>query len=104
MVTTSLAKTKNVAIRGGYEYHGSAYKDVAFGTNQPNADANMMVFGGGLGYRAGGFFADVTYRYSTLEDYDFPYPTPVSTVYPAPQSAKFHTTRHDVLFTLGFRF
>jgi hypothetical protein len=99
-----LMATQNVSIRGGYEYHGSAYNDMAFGTNQANADANMMVYGGGLGYRAGGFFADITYRYSTLKDFDYPYPIPYSTQYPAPQAASFHTVRHDVLFTLGFRF
>lgn len=96
--------TKSVSVRAGYEYHGSAYNDYAFGTQQPNSESNMMVFGGGLGYRAGGFFADVTYRYSTLEDSDFPYPTPYSTIYPEPQAASFQTIRHDVLFTLGFRF
>jgi hypothetical protein len=99
-----LMATSNVALRAGFQYHGSAYNDMAFGTTQANADANMMVYSGGIGYRAGSFFADVTYRYSTLENYDFPYPTPISTIYPEPQSASFENIRHDVLFTLGFRF
>jgi len=96
--------TGNVSVRGGFEYHGSAYNENAFGAKQLNSDANMMVYSGGLGYRSGSFFADVTYRYSNLENYDYPYPTPASEIYPAPAAASFTTIKHDVLFTLGFRF
>ena len=99
-----LMATKNVSFRAGYEYHGSAYKDVAFGTSQLNSDANMMVYGGGIGYRTGMFFADITYRYSTLKNYDYPYPIPYAEIYPVPQAASFQTIRNDVLFTIGFRF
>ena len=99
-----LNATSNFSLRGGFEYHGSAYNERAFGTTQLNSDANMMVYATGIGYRNGLFFADLTYRYSTLEDYDFPYPTPYSTVYPAPEAASFKNVRNDVLFTLGFKF
>jgi hypothetical protein len=99
-----LMASKNFSLRGGFEYHGSAYNERAFGTNQPNSDTKMMVYSTGIGYRSGLFFADLTYRYSNIEDYDYPYPTPVSTVYPEPESASFKTFRNDVLFTLGFKF
>ncbi|TNF42540.1 MAG: hypothetical protein EP310_05870 [Bacteroidetes bacterium] len=99
-----LMATSKVSIRGGFEYHGSAYNETAFGTNQLNADSKMMVYSGGIGYRSGSFFADLTYRYSNLEDYDYPYPTPVSTVYPEPEAASFKSIRNDILFTLGFKF
>lgn len=99
-----LMATKNVSLRGGFEYHGSAYNNVAFGTNQLNSDANMLVYATGIGYRTGLFFADLAYRYSTLEDYDYPYPTPYSEVYPAPQAASFKTVKNDVLLTIGFKF
>ena len=96
--------SKNFSVRGGFEYHGSAYNENAFGTRQLNADSKMMVYSTGIGYRTGLFFADLTYRYSSLEDYDYPYPTPVSEIYPEPQAASFKTIRNDVLFTLGFKF
>jgi long-subunit fatty acid transport protein len=99
-----LMASKNFSVRGGFEYHGSAYNENAFGTRQLNADSKMMVYSTGIGYRAGLFFADLTYRYSSLEDYDYPYPTPVSEVYPEPQAASFKTIKNDVLFTLGFKF
>lgn len=99
-----LIASKNFSVRGGFEYHGSAYNENAFGTRQLNADSKMMVYSTGIGYRTGLFFADLTYRYSSLEDYDYPYPTPVSEIYPEPQAASFKTIRNDVLFTLGFKF
>jgi long-subunit fatty acid transport protein len=99
-----LMATKNISLRAGYEYHGTAYNDVAFGTSQLNSDANMMVYGGGIGYRTGLFFADLAYRYSTLKNYDYPYPIPYDEIYPVPQSASFNNIRNDVLFTIGFKF
>jgi len=96
--------TTNISVRGGFEYHGSAYNEVAFGTSQPNSEANLMVYSTGIGYRTKFFFADLAYRYSTIEDYDYPYPTPYSEVYPAPAAASFKTVKNDVLFTLGFKF
>jgi hypothetical protein len=99
-----LMANKNFSVRGGFEYHGTAYNDVAFGTNQLNSDANTLVYSTGIGYRTGLFFADLAYRYSTLKDYEYPYPTLSSNDYPAPQAASFNTIKNDVLFTIGFRF
>lgn len=95
---------KNVSLRGGFEYHGSAFNDVAFGGPQKNADANLMVYSAGIGYRTGVFFADLAYRYSTVTEYDAPYPTPYDELYPVPEMASFKTIKNDVLFTLGIRF
>jgi hypothetical protein len=103
-IGAELMATKNISLRGGFEYHQSPYNKTAFGTKQLNADANTLVYAGGIGYRTGSFFADLAYRYSTLENYDYPYPTPVSTAYPAPEAASFKTIKNDVIFTLGFRF
>lgn len=99
-----LMATSKVSLRGGFEYHGSAYNERAFGTSQLNSDANMMVYAGGIGYRTGLFFADLAYRYSTLEDFDYPYPTPFSEIYPAPEAASFKTVKNDILLTIGFKF
>lgn len=103
-VGAELMATNNFSLRGGFEYHATAYNEVAFGTNQLNSDEKMLVYAAGIGYRTGLFFADLTYRYSTLENYDYPYSTPSSNAYPAPQAASFNTIKNDVLFTLGFRF
>ncbi len=99
-----LMATSKISLRGGFEYHGSAYNERAFGTTQLNSDANMMVYAGGIGYRTGLFFADLAYRYSTIEDYDYPYPTPFSEIYPAPEAASFKMVKNDILLTIGFKF
>lgn len=93
-----------VSLRGGYELHGSAFNSQAFGASQPNSNSNLNVYSGGLGYKSGLFFFDIAYRYSVLDNFDLPYPTPVSDYYPAPQIASVNTVRHNVLFTFGYRF
>lgn len=99
-----LMATKNISLRGGFEYLQSPYNKTAFGINQLNADANTLVYAGGIGFRTGSFFTDLAYRYSTLENYDYPYPIPVDEIYPIPEAASFKTIKSDVIFTLGFRF
>lgn len=99
-----LMASKSVSLRAGLEYHPTAYNSMAFGARQPNSDANLMVYSGGLGYRSGAFFADLAYRYSTTEIYDMPYKTPVSTAYAEPKTISYDMTKHDVLFTVGFKF
>ncbi len=92
------------SLRGGYEWHQSAYNSYSFGASQLNSGADLMVYSGGLGYRMGLFFADVAYRYSVSDSYDLPYPTPVSDIYPAPKTIGFNTVKHDVLLTVGYKF
>lgn len=99
-----LVATDNVSLRAGLELHPSAYNTNAFGAFQPNSDANLMVYSGGLGYRSGSFFADIAYRFSTMESFDLPYPTPVLTSYPVPEFINNKLIKHDILFTLGFKF
>lgn len=99
-----LVPTSQFRLRGGFEYHGSPYESTAFGASQKNADSNMMVYSGGVGFYAGMFFADLTYRYSSITEYEAPYATPQMEIYPVPQMASFKTIKNDVLFTLGFRF
>lgn len=96
--------TKNLSLRTGYELQQSAYKANSFGVSQPNSNANLNVFSGGLGYRLGDFFADVAYRYSVINDQHLPYPTPESENFPEPQFIDFKTAKNDVLFTFGFKF
>ena len=95
---------KAVSLRGGYELHQSAYNSNSFGASQPNSDANLMVYSGGLGYKSGLFFADIAYRYSVIDHSDLPYSTPVSETYPAPKMINFNTVKHDVLLTIGYKF
>ncbi len=94
----------NISLRAGYQLYPSAYKPQAFGTDQPNNDANLSVLSAGLGYKTGGFSFDIAYRYNTLTEYNLPYPAPESNNYPAPGMAKFDSKQNQIMFTLGFRF
>lgn len=103
-VGAELLVANNVSLRGGYEYYPSPYKKQAFGEVQPNADADNVTFSGGLGYKSGGFFFDLAYRYSYMKDYDMLYPTPGGTFYQPSEMASFSNDKHNLMFTLGFRF
>jgi len=96
--------TDNISLRAGLESYPSAYNAEAFGVSQPNADANLMVYSAGIGYKMGGFFLDVAYRYTDAEAYDLLYHAPSSEYYPSPEMAGFNTVKNKVFFTLGFRF
>ena len=95
-----------VSLRAGYELQLSAYNDYAMDSFQPNSEANLNVYSGGIGYRSGPFFADVSYRYSIINDYILPYsaPIPGGFTYPDPQVIEQKTVRNNVLLSLGFRF
>ncbi|NOR74725.1 MAG: hypothetical protein GQ525_06160, partial [Draconibacterium sp.] len=64
--------SKSLSLRGGFELQQSAFNSNSFGSSQPNSDANLMVYSGGLGYHSGSFFADIPYRYSVIESCDLP--------------------------------
>ena len=96
--------SKAISLRGGYEYQQSAFNTNAFGAAQPNSNANLMVYSGGLGFKSGLFFADIAYRYSTINYYDYPYSTPVSEDFPAPKIISFKAIKNDVLLTIGYKF
>ena len=95
-----------ISLRAGYQLQFSAYNDYAFGANQPNADSNLSVYSGGIGYRMGGFFADITYSYSAINSFNLPYETPISGrfPYPEPEFIKQKTVNNDVFLTFGFKF
>lgn len=96
----------NISLRAGYQLQMSAYNSTAFGTNQPNSNANLNVYSGGIGYRTGAFFADVTYSYSTINSFNLPYENPLSGrfTYPEPKFIDETLVNNDVLLTFGFRF
>lgn len=89
--------TNNFSLRGGFEYHGPSIM---------NIDNKLLVYSTGIGYRTGLFFADLAYRYSTIQEYFLPYELPSNSIinYPEPQAASFNTIKNDVLFTIGFKF
>lgn len=99
-----LKVTNEISLRAGFENYPSPYNSEAFGQSQPNSDAGLSVYSAGLGYRQGGFFFDVAYRYSDQENNDLLYPEPVTDNYNSPQMAQFNTVKNKVLFTLGFKF
>ncbi len=99
-----LLATSNFSLRAGYEYYPSPYNSEAFGATQPNADADRVTFSGGLGFKSGGFFLDLAYRYSYLKDFDMLYPAPVTNTYVQQEMAAFNHVKNNVMFTLGFKF
>ncbi len=99
-----LMATDNVSFRAGFEHYPSPYNSQALGANQPNADAKLNVFSAGLGYRTGGFFFDVAYRYSKENYFDSLYPAPPTDFYQKPEMAEFENIKNNVVFTLGFKF
>ena len=99
-----LLASANLSLRAGYEYYPSPYNSEAFGSGQPNANADRITYSGGLGYRSGGFFFDIAYRYSFMKDYDLLYPAPATDYYAAPKMAAFSNVKNKVMFTLGFKF
>lgn len=99
-----LLATSNISLRAGFENYGSPYNAEAFGANQPNADAKLNVYSAGLGYRTGGFFFDIAYRYSKSNSFDLLYPEPPTDFYQMPQMAEFDEVKNNVMFTLGFKF
>jgi long-subunit fatty acid transport protein len=96
--------SNTLSLRGGYELHGSAFNSQAFGSVQPNSASDLTVYSGGLGYKSGLFSFDVAYRYSERDYYDLPYQVPVSEYYPAPQMASIKNNKHNLLYTIGYKF
>lgn len=99
-----LLATSNISLRAGLELYPSTYNSNAFGTTQPNSNADLTVYSAGLGYRNNGFFFDLAYRITNSDSYDLLYPAPVTDYYNMPEMAHFKTTKNRVLFSLGFKF
>ena len=99
-----LRATEALSLRAGIENYPSAYKSESLGSSQPKADDKLMVYSTGLGYRFGGFTFDLAYRLTNSEEFEIPYSAPYTSFYPKPSPVSFKTMKHDVLFTLGFKF
>ena len=94
--------TDNISLRAGFEHYPSPYNSQALGASQPNADAKLNVLSAGLGYRTGGFFFDIAYRYSRENFFDSF--IPLLPPYKKPEMAEFKGIKNNVVFTLGFKF
>ena len=103
-IGAELLATSNISLRAGFENYPSPYNSQAFGTSQPNANAKLNVYSAGFGYRTGGFFLDIAYRYTMDKNFDLLYPAPPTDFYQMPEMAEFNTVKNNVLFTLGFKF
>ena len=96
--------TDALFLRAGFEHYPSAFNSSAFNASQPNADNNFNTYSAGLGYKIGGFFVDVAYRYTVTSESNMLYPAPLTNAYPKPSMATFDKNINKVMFTLGFRF
>lgn len=85
-------KFHTVMFRLGGAYYGSPYND-------DNIKANRYVASGGLGYRDHGFFVDVTYAHTFINDAQFAY-----RLNDKPNTfAEQGGSRGNVVLTLGFK-
>lgn len=94
------------SLRGGFEYFPSPYKSHAFDVKQPNGDADTYTYSAGVGWKAGGFFADLAYKHVDSKNYINLYDVPVTANpanYTSP-TAKFENNDDYLTLTLGFRF
>ncbi len=80
-------------LRLGAAYYGSPYAD-------KQLKASRVLFAGGLGYRAYGFFVDLTYAYTMNTDVNFPYRLNDK----ANTFAATKNNRGNILFTIGSKF
>lgn len=94
-----LRVTNEISLRAGFENYPSAFNSDRF-----NVDPNLYVYTSGLGYRSGGIFFDVAFRYATGDSFDLLHPDPITDDYPLPQMAQINTASSKLLFTLGFKF
>jgi hypothetical protein len=99
-----LLATNNISLRAGFENYGTPYSTQYQEASQLSSDVKLNVYSAGLGYRTGGFFFDIAYRYSKENNFDLLYPEPPTDFYQMPEMAEFNTVRNNVMFTLGFKF
>ncbi len=93
-----------LSLRAGFEYYPSAYKSESFDNVQFKSDDKLMTYSAGLGYRFSNFTFDIAYRLTDNQEYELPYSAPSTSYYPQPDAIEFNTMKHDVIFSLGFRF
>ncbi|HJD75778.1 MAG TPA: TonB-dependent receptor, partial [Bacteroides reticulotermitis] len=95
------------ALRLGYNYSSTAFKDNAYKDLSPNSINTDTDFANaksqsnytlGIGYRISSFYADLAYLYSTYDDDFYAFNDA------ALNRTKVTNTRSKVLLTLGLRF
>ena len=99
------------ALRAGYNYQSSIFKDDAFkdlplnsiqtDTDFANSES-LSNYTLGIGYRGSMFYADLAYKYTTYDAKFYPFDTFDGTT--LAQATKVTNTRSQVLLTLGVRF
>ncbi len=88
--------TDNVSLRAGYENYPSAFKSYALEKEQPNSNANYSALSAGMGFRQGGFFADIAYKHGLNEEHN--------TLYNGSNLAKYDMKANNFILSLGFKF
>ena len=106
-------------LRAGYNYQSSPFKDKAY-LNQflnssnynyaTNTDyvnlGELQRVTGGIGYRSGSWYADMAYMYQTqkADVYAFHLPSGGANTTNRLQAAKVDLNRHNLQFTVGYKF
>lgn len=82
----------NFALRGGYAFHGSPYK------NQD--DLSTKIYTGGLGYRINDYYIDVAYQRMERDSNFSPYTLENGTT----PTAQLNNVKNNVMLSIGVRF
>lgn len=85
-------KFTTIMTRLGFSYYGNPYSD-------KELKGNKMFLSGGLGYRHGGMFIDLTYIHALNKDVNFPYRLPDK----ANTFANTKGSGSNVMLTFGFK-
>jgi len=105
--------TPEFAIRAGYNYSSSVFKEDAIKAlpdNSINTDTDfsnnksMNTFTLGIGYRGTSFYADLAYKYNSYDADFYPFYNDINGSIVTAPATKVSNSRSQVLMTLGLRF
>ncbi|MDR0894816.1 MAG: TonB-dependent receptor [Prevotellaceae bacterium] len=101
------------AFRAGYTYSGAAFEKYAVKALPINSiytdsdfsnSQELSNYTFGIGYKGKGFYADLTYKYSTQKSEFYPFAYYESGTWYSPAATHVTDNRSQVLLTLGYRF
>lgn len=90
---------KNFSLRTGYEFYQSAFNPSYLEENGQKAGKPVSIYSGGLGFKQGNLFMDVTYQHVADQESIKLYPD-----VNANEMVQYDTNKNNVIFTLGYKF
>ena len=90
---------KNFSLRAGYENYQNAFNPSYLENNGQTANKPVSIYSGGLGFKQGNLFMDVTYQRVSDQESIKLYPD-----LNANEMVQYDTNKNNVIFTLGYKF